>query len=282
MGSGGNGDGGGVFRRPRHGNRPAELPNPGRCAAETDRDITYEAVPLDLVLGAVGGRARTAPRRARCLPQQPVRLGNGLTSPSRAVGRGLGAGRAQESILIGFAAREGTIAADGSGRNSPYTAALLSHIEQEGIEINKLFRLVRDKVMATTGGRQQPFIYGSTSSEDLFLKAPLAGAQPPPTASPEAVAADYGYGGQMDTEAGGTQILATHGGKSRQHLRRVRAGPARDKGDGAEGGGRHSLKISARTGEPACDGVRAKVGGKERCLNRRTHSAIVPIVLRWW
>jgi hypothetical protein len=39
-----------------------------------------------------------------------------------------------------------------------------------GIEINKLFRIVRDDVMAETGGRQEPFTYGSLPGrEDYYF-----------------------------------------------------------------------------------------------------------------
>jgi hypothetical protein len=39
-----------------------------------------------------------------------------------------------------------------------------------GVEINKLFRLVRDDVMEATAGRQEPFTYGSLPGrEDFFF-----------------------------------------------------------------------------------------------------------------
>jgi hypothetical protein len=39
-----------------------------------------------------------------------------------------------------------------------------------GVEINKLFRLVRDDVMEATAGRQEPFTYGSLpGKEELFF-----------------------------------------------------------------------------------------------------------------
>ena len=44
--------------------------------------------------------------------------------------------------LVAYAAKAGTTAADGGGRNSPYTSALLVHLEQP-LEIGMLFRRVR-------------------------------------------------------------------------------------------------------------------------------------------
>ena len=75
-------------------------------------------------------------------------------------------------MLVAYAARDGTVAADGAGRNSPYTAALLKHIETPGLEIDFLFRNVRDDVMAATNNEQQPFVYGSLSGDEIYFKPP--------------------------------------------------------------------------------------------------------------
>jgi hypothetical protein len=43
-------------------------------------------------------------------------------------------------------------------------------MNQPGIEINKVFRLVRDDVLEATGGQQEPFMYGSLPGrEDFFF-----------------------------------------------------------------------------------------------------------------
>jgi Flp pilus assembly protein TadD len=78
----------------------------------------------------------------------------------------------QRNLLIAYAAAEGQAALDGpSGGNSPYVKALLKHLATPGLEIDKLFRLVGDDVTQETGGKQQPFQYGSRSGEDLFFRA---------------------------------------------------------------------------------------------------------------
>src|SRR5262249_30330084 len=75
-----------------------------------------------------------------------------------------------ENVLVAYAARDGTTASDGQGRNSPYTTALLRHLEAPGLEIEFLFRNVRDDVMSATSDEQQPFVYGSLSREEIYLK----------------------------------------------------------------------------------------------------------------
>src|SRR5436309_11513434 len=96
-------------------------------------------------------------------------------------------------LLIAYAARDGTTASDGDGRNSPFTSALLRHIETPGLEISFLFRRVRDDVMIATKREQQPFVYGSLSKEEIYLAAapgPNASRRPgtevsaPPSAEP--------------------------------------------------------------------------------------------------
>ena len=40
------------------------------------------------------------------------------------------------NVLVAYAARDGTTALDGDGRNSPFTAALLHNIEMPGVEVD--------------------------------------------------------------------------------------------------------------------------------------------------
>ena len=39
-----------------------------------------------------------------------------------------------------------------------------------GLEIGKLFRLVRDDVLSATDRAQEPFVYGSLPGEDFFFR----------------------------------------------------------------------------------------------------------------
>jgi hypothetical protein len=111
---------------------------------------------------------------------------------TRAVVRGLAPTEPTDNVLIAYAARGGTTAEDGDGRNSPFTSALLRHIETPGLEISFLFRRVRDDVMAATKREQQPFVYGSLSKEEIYLKAPIAGAATEPASQSAAAVPDAG------------------------------------------------------------------------------------------
>lgn len=82
--------------------------------------------------------------------------------------KGLAQVKAGSGTLVFFAAKEGQVALDGDGDNSPFAVAMLQRIATPGVEIGKVFRLVRDDVMEATAGRQEPFVYGSLPGDEDF------------------------------------------------------------------------------------------------------------------
>jgi hypothetical protein len=85
--------------------------------------------------------------------------------------------------LVAYAARAGSVSYDGDGANSPYATALLRHLAEPGLDVRIALGRVRDAVLSMTGGRQEPFIYGSLGGATIPL-VPLAVAtktEPPPT-----------------------------------------------------------------------------------------------------
>jgi uncharacterized caspase-like protein len=80
-------------------------------------------------------------------------------SGSRAVNVGRGLGRIDVgggNSLVVYSAAPGQEARDGLGRNSPFTEALLKHIETPGLEVEQMLKRVTAEVNNTTGGKQQP------------------------------------------------------------------------------------------------------------------------------
>ncbi|MGO9172429.1 MAG: caspase family protein [Rhodomicrobium sp.] len=90
---------------------------------------------------------------------------------TRGIGQGLANIEPEGNVLVAYSATHGTTAQDGADAHSPFTAALLNHIEEPGLEINFLFRKVRDEVLANTQRKQEPFLYGSLSAEPLYFSA---------------------------------------------------------------------------------------------------------------
>jgi len=89
----------------------------------------------------------------------------------RSVSRGLAPISVAEGTLIAYATKDGQVASDGTGqRNSPFTQALLEHLSDPS-DIAVVLRKVREKVMRATGGKQQPWEYGSLTGGELVLSA---------------------------------------------------------------------------------------------------------------
>lgn len=157
---------------------------------KTDRAVTLEAIHLDALSEAVSGASQLrliildSCRDNPFLPQMKV------TRSTRSIGRGLAAVEPEAGTLIAFAAREGTVASDGEGKHSPFTQALLDHIEQPGLEIDFMFRKVRDSVMRATSGQQQPFRYGSLPGREIFLKPAERSEAPDVQSGPKSEAAE--------------------------------------------------------------------------------------------
>jgi uncharacterized caspase-like protein len=98
----------------------------------------------------------------------PFRLASSDGRP-RTPGRGLSAVEPAGGVLVAFAARGGTAADDGGGEHSPFTGALLTHLETPGVDIRIMFSKVRDSVLARTGNAQEPFTYGSLPGQEFYF-----------------------------------------------------------------------------------------------------------------
>jgi caspase domain-containing protein len=110
------------------------------------------------------------------------------------IGRGLSRVEAPLGTIVSFSTQSGQTAADGSGRNSPYTTAFLKHIE-EPHEIGDVFRDISSEVYDTSGKTQLPelslsiigkFYLNGPVSVTIAPTAPQPVPRPDPCASAEA------------------------------------------------------------------------------------------------
>jgi uncharacterized caspase-like protein len=136
-----------------------------------DRDVRYESVPLEDVLASVVTAKKLRLVVLDACRENPFTAKMGRTFASRSVSRGLARIEPQGATLVVYAAKAGQIALDGGGRNSPFVTAFVDRLHQPGIEINKVFRLVRDDVLEATSGQQEPFMYGSLPGREDFYFA---------------------------------------------------------------------------------------------------------------
>ncbi|MFM7343727.1 MAG: caspase domain-containing protein, partial [Betaproteobacteria bacterium] len=92
-----------------------------------------------------------------------------MKTGDRSVSVGLAPVSVAQGTLISYATKDGQTASDGVGaRNSPFTTALLEHLGDPN-DIAVVLRKVRERVMQATGGKQQPWEYGSLTGGELVL-----------------------------------------------------------------------------------------------------------------
>jgi hypothetical protein len=144
---------------------------PVDAVLERDIDVEDETVSLDRITQIIEPARHLRMVILDACRDNPFASGMKRTIANRSIGRGL----AQVDVsgvadtLVAFAAKAGSTAADGDGAHSPFTAALLRHLATPGLDVRLALGRVRDDVIATTGGRQEPFVYSSLVGAEVAL-----------------------------------------------------------------------------------------------------------------
>ena len=87
----------------------------------------------------------------------------------RSAGRGLSIiAAAPRGTFITYSTSPGNVAADGRGRNSPYTESLLKHMNTPGLPIEHVFKRVRQDLSSKSKGQQVPWELSSLSGDFYF------------------------------------------------------------------------------------------------------------------
>ena len=133
---------------------------------EDELDLEHRAVMLDHVMNNMPGRSNLVFLDA--CRNNP--LARGLARSMRlsradAPSRGLARVPVQSGsgMFIGYATAAGKVASDGPDDNSPFTKALLAHIEDPKWSVGEMFGKVVESVMAATGKDQVPWSESSLS-----------------------------------------------------------------------------------------------------------------------
>jgi len=160
--------------------------------ARLDREasLDFEAVRLSTIVKLMEQRRRTNIVLLDACRDNPLarNLARNMGTRSTAIGRGFAQVETGVGTLIAYSTQPGNVALDGSGRNSPFTAALLRHSETPGIEIEALMRQVRRDVIEATNGAQVPWSHSSLTAAFRLIDQPTetqsVSAPPEPTAVP--------------------------------------------------------------------------------------------------
>jgi uncharacterized caspase-like protein len=136
---------------------------------EDEISVRYQTVSLDDVRAGLDHAAGVKIMILDACRNNPVAdgLSRRTTSLARNAEQVRGLARidkAQGTVVI-YATAADQVAADGSGRNSPFTAALLKRMREAGVEIGTMFRRVAADVIQQTNGRQRPELVISLTDE---------------------------------------------------------------------------------------------------------------------
>ncbi len=141
-------------------------------------DLNLETIDLNLVLSQMEADQRVNIVILDACRNNPLArsFAPKLGTRSASVGQGLASIPSSLGTLIAYATQPDNVALDGDGRNSPFTAALLKHIDTPGLEVSSLLKRVRSDVVAATGGRQVPWDHSSLMGEVVLVSAPAGNA----------------------------------------------------------------------------------------------------------
>jgi uncharacterized caspase-like protein len=164
------------------------------------RDLRYETIDLNAILESIAGRSRVSLLFLDSCRDNP--FSSQLAGTTRSTSfRGLGAVDATVGTLIAFATAPGKVAEDGDQKNSPFTTALLKHLETPGIEVRRMLSEVRREVRLSTGGRQLPWENSALEGDFYFKPSETPAVRPtpaPPAPTPSATAAPVSAPTKLD------------------------------------------------------------------------------------
>ena len=125
----------------------------------TEFALDFEAVRLDLVQRIMERETKTNILFLDACRSNPFtrNLARSLGMRGTDIGRGFAPVESGIGTLISFSTQPGNVALDGTGRNSPYSEALVKKIMVPGEDILSVLTSVRNEVLALTNEKQVPW-----------------------------------------------------------------------------------------------------------------------------
>lgn len=145
------------------------VPSDAQVDNEAELDVTL--VPLELAMQQLRRGSRVNIVMLDACRDNPFAASLSRTMGTRALGalgRGLSRVPAVSGTFVAYATQPDNVALDGEGRNSPFTSALLRHVEEPGLSISDLMIEVRKEVMQATNGKQVPWDSSSLTGRFSF------------------------------------------------------------------------------------------------------------------
>ena len=165
---------------------------PTDAKIETELEVIQQTIPAQYIVDVLERSARISLVFLDACRNNPLadRLRSTLYSRGRSASLSRGLSRISDrgrDTLIVYSAEPGKIAEDGIGRNSPFAAAVLTHIATPGLEVEVMLKRVTAAVLNATGNKQQPERLSRLASEFYFRKTLTS---PPPPSLPPAGTVD--------------------------------------------------------------------------------------------
>lgn len=163
---------------------------PVDAAIQTEADLDFNAVKMDLVSRQMERETKVKIVMLDACRDNPFekQLSRSMgKTRSAALKKGLAEINTAGGSIIAFATDPGDVALDGDGKHSPFTEALLRHIETPGVEIGLMMRRVTKDVFEITKEKQRPWTNASLTGE-FYMKPGEPGATPAPAPAPTAAA----------------------------------------------------------------------------------------------
>lgn len=153
-----------------------------------ERDLDFEVVRLDFILKQMEleREGKTNIVFLDACRDNPFTETLARTMGTRAISIGRGLAEVQTGVgtFIAYSTQPGNVASDGSGRNSPFAAALKRHLQEPARNLTNIMINVRKDVLDATQGRQVPWDHSALTEDFYFDLAFATGSLPKGAAKP--------------------------------------------------------------------------------------------------
>lgn len=148
---------------------------------KSERDLDFQTVSLDFILKQMeldrDGKTNIVFLDA-CRDNPLARnLARSMGTRSASLGKGLAEVQTGVGTFVAYSTQPGNVALDGTGRNSPFAAALTKGIRVPGRNLTAMMIGVRKQVLAETEGKQVPWDHSALVGDFYFNAA--ATPEPP-------------------------------------------------------------------------------------------------------
>lgn len=139
---------------------------------KSERDLDFQTVSIDFILKQMeldrDGKTNIIFLDA-CRDNPLARnLARSMGTRSASLGKGLAEVQTGVGTFVAYSTQPGNVALDGTGRNSPFAAALTQGIRAPGRNLTAMMIGVRKQVLAETEGKQVPWDHSALVGDFYF------------------------------------------------------------------------------------------------------------------